>query len=220
MRLRFALYFFLLTLGFNIQAQEDFSEFNTWSVFTNPVRPFTGIADINIHVPVSPNSALIVGGHHYSFFYVYERGSSPGLFQIYDEAGYIEWIRTNVISADYRIYRKLKTRKRSGKVVAKYATLLNRFAIVDVNYTDDMIENPLFEDPFIMLWRDPFSEPEYIPASYDNLKRANSLGYRMGLEFGRRYWKWDHSQFYEYGFALMVTTQPRVFPVLQFRAGL
>lgn len=220
MRWKLLLCFSLLTQGFNIHAQEDFSEFNTWSVFTNPIRPFTGIADINIHVPVSSNSAVIVGGHHYSYFYMYERGSSPGLFQIYDEAGYIEWIRTNVISADYRIYRKLKTRKRSRKVVAKYATMLNRFAIVDVNYTDDMIENPLFADPFVMLFPDPFSEPEYIPASYDNLDRGTDLVYRMGVEFGRRYWKWDHSEFYEYGVALMVTTQPRVFPVLQFRAGL
>lgn len=202
------------------QVQEDFSAFNTLSVFTNRIRPFTGIVDFNIHVPVSPNSAFIIGGHHYSYFYMYDRGSTPGLFQFYEEGGYIEWVRSNVVSADYRIYRRLKTRRRSGRVVAKYITLLNRFAIVDVNYTDNMVDNPLYEDPFIFIFPDPWMEPEFIPASYEDLDRSTGISYRIGVEFGRRYWKWDNSRFFEYGFALMVTTQPAVFPVVQFRAGL
>ena len=104
--------------------------------------------------------------------------------------------------------------------MAKYITLLNRFAIIDVNYTDNMVDNPLYEDPFIFIFPDPWMEPEFIPASYEDLDRSTGISYRIGVEFGRRHWKWDNSRFFEYGFALMVTTQPAVFPVIQFRAGL
>jgi hypothetical protein len=205
---------------FTCQGQDDFSDYNRWSVFTNRVRPFTGIVDMNIHIPVRPKVALITGIHHYSFFYTYDRQNEPGLFNIYDEQGYLEWTRTNIISLDLRKYERLQTMRRSGNVVAIYTSILNRLAIADLRYTQDMVENPLYEEPFIMLFPDPFMEPEFIPASYDNLKTRSKATFRLGLEVGRRYWNWDHSHFKEFGFAIMAGSNLTLFPVVQFRIGL
>lgn len=210
-----------VTVFATCQAQDSFSDYNRWSVFTNPVRPFTGIADLNIHIPVGPRVAVITGVHHYSFFYIYDRGTSPGLFNIYDEQeGYLEWTRSNVISLDLRSYERLRRMRRSGKEIAIYISLLNRVAIADVKYTLDMVENPLYEDPFIMIFPDPFMEPEFVPVSYDDLKTRSVATYRLGIEVGRRYWNWDHSHFKEFGCALMIGSDLTLFPVIQFRAGL
>lgn len=212
----------VMLFGFviNCQGQDDFSDYNRLSIFTNRVRPFTGIVDMNIHIPVSPRVALITGIHHYSFFYTYHRDDRPGLFNTYDEQGYVEWTRTNIISLDLRRYERLRTMRRSGNVVAIYTSILNRVAIADVKYTQDMVENPLYQPPTFMIFPDPFMEPEFIPASFENLKSRSAATYRLGIEVGRRYWNWDHSHFKEFGFAIMAGSNLTLFPVVQFRIGI
>ena len=228
----------LLTIG------QEMERLNALSYSTNPLRPLVGIVDLNVSFPTKTNQALIVGAHHYSYFYDYTRQNREGLnyLTFHTQEEYREWIKSDVISLDYRIYDKVQTVK-NGRKVGRYVTILNRIPIVKWNYSRNIIVNPAYtrwyEETYNSDgdvpdgdmaspddWEPSDPSPEqYIPSSYRNLNSRFLVPYRIGLEVGRKRMSTDPEKrmFNELGIAVFfgrVNGLTYGLPVLTYRLGL
>ena len=221
------LHFFILPFG--MFGQADFELFNRTSASTNYLRPLTGVVDLNVHVPTTQSQALIAGIHHYSWFYIYDRANSYNWLSNYGETEYVEWVSGNTIAADYRFYLNVFERRKKR---ATYLTLINRVALVNRRFTRDIIPNPYYADQpdpsdpdYDPEWDDGNfgfgSEPQFLPASYDNLQSRLTPRYRFGFEYGRRTLSLDESRYREIGFALILNPQGEpwaaLIPMFNFR---
>ena len=65
--------------------QKNFEAYNTLSFSTNPLRPLMGIVDLNVHLPTTKNQSVVLGYHHYSFLYIYDRANFPTFLNSYGE---------------------------------------------------------------------------------------------------------------------------------------
>jgi len=137
MKRLFILIFVFAFIG--IRAQIAVEQFNQKSYATNYYRPFTGIVDLNLHVPTTRSQAVIAGLHHYSFFYIYDRLNDDNFFNTYGSDRYREWVMGNTLAADYRFYFNPRQGRRVKRI--GYLTYINRLAIVQWRETTDLVEN-------------------------------------------------------------------------------
>ena len=226
MKRLFILIFVFAFIG--IRAQIAVEQFNQKSYATNYYRPFTGIVDLNLHVPTTRSQAVIAGLHHYSFFYIYDRLNDDNFFNTYGSDRYREWVMGNTLAADYRFYFN----PRQGRQVKRigYLTYINRLAIVQWRETTDLVENSWYIDQpepgdpgYDPEWDDGFLPPRWLPNSYDNLTPVTTTAYRFGLEYGRRSLSLNGVGYRELGLAVVLNPFGQMWylaiPMVNYRVG-